>query len=1089
VVVAACVIIALATAAPAAQVGADATTTSSTTATSTPASTDSTTTTTTTGTTTASTDTTMPTPPSTTTTSTPSGPVTFTAGGSVNQVYTYGHATGIDVELLDDTGTVVQTGTTDAQGAYLFQEVTKGTGYVVREGGDGGPESGPLTVTDPGDNPPQSFYDGITLHEGFGYLPTRDGTLLSVNITFPKDGSKPPWPVVMDYSGYDPSQPGDPPQEAAFYPYDGYVTVGVNMRGTTCSGGRFSFFEPLQSTDGYDAVEALAAQSWSNGNVGLVGISYSGYSQLYVAATDPPHLRAITPLSPFGDTYRGILYPGGILNDGFALSWATDRQDAARPANDQWVKDRIAGGDTTCAANQVMRLQSENMLAEIQPGRFDERPLGDYLDTTTFVDKIDVPVYLASQFQDEQTGGSAMEDATILDTHPDFKAVFTNGTHVEGLGPTELPRVLEFIDFYVGMKIPKLGAELRVGVPPALESIFGGPITLPYDRFSSYTSYAAALAAYQAEPPIRIRWENGGKAGLEGSPYSVDDTGYSAWPIPGTTAQRWYLQPDSQLSTSPPTVADDQARGSSSYIYDPTTRRAETCDGCGQGDMWIQHPNVQWDPLSEGNSLSFTTPAYAKATAYAGTGSVDLWIKSSAADTDFEAELTQVYPNGTEQLIQSGWLRASRRKLDDARSTTLLPYETQLAGDAEPIPPDQYVLVRIPLFPFAEIISAGAKLRLNIQAPGGNQPFWSYDDLPGTSTNTIGHSVGFPSSVALPLIPVNNALLATTAKYGTPNPCVVAGVTDQSPSDRGQPCRPYHPARQATNVTATGSPTGVNVSWTAPAAWADGTDGPVTGYLVTENPTGRTVTVPGDVTTASFTTESPDQSVDYTVQAQYGADTAPASDASLSTFTSPAERFVHAAYLSLLGRPVDTGGLAFWLAKLAGGTTRSQMALSLTASSEYRRAEVAATYQAILGRQPTTAEATAGLAYLGPPNANPLRAELLGSDEFWNLSGKTQTGFAQHLYQAGLGRAPDAASIAYVKSQLGAGRTRQQVAAWLLSTHEAETHRIALWYQQYLGRTPSATESAFWAGQLDAGHTEPAVIAQLVGSNEYLTRA
>ena len=151
---------------------------------------------------------------------------------------------------------------------------------------------------------------------GFNYIPTRDGTLLSANITFPTDGSPGPWPVLLDYSGYDPSQPGQTPSEAAMFPYQGYVVVGLNMRGTGCSGGAFDYFEELQDLDGYDAIETLAHQTWSNGNVGMVGISYMGISQLFVAQTRPPHLRAITPLSVIADTVRSTLAPGGILNDG-----------------------------------------------------------------------------------------------------------------------------------------------------------------------------------------------------------------------------------------------------------------------------------------------------------------------------------------------------------------------------------------------------------------------------------------------------------------------------------------------------------------------------------------------------------------------------------------------------------------------------------------------------------------------------------------------------------------------------------------------------------------------------------------------------
>src|SRR4051794_40597922 len=260
----------------------------------------------------------------------------FTVHGSVNQVSVTGLAPGATVTLRHGGASVPLVhhdwdpaqDVADSQGAYLFREVPAGTGYTVVSGGQ---ESDPVAVTTMDDAPDASFYQQPNmpvLGSGFGYIPTRDGTTLSANITFPNESVYPkPWPVLVDYSGYDPSTPNTTPSEAAMFPLQGYVVVGLNTRGTTCSGGAFDYFESLQSTDGYDAIEMLANQPWADGDVGMVGISYMGISQLFVGQTRPPHLRAISPLSVIADTFRSTLYPGGILNDGFALSWATERVD------------------------------------------------------------------------------------------------------------------------------------------------------------------------------------------------------------------------------------------------------------------------------------------------------------------------------------------------------------------------------------------------------------------------------------------------------------------------------------------------------------------------------------------------------------------------------------------------------------------------------------------------------------------------------------------------------------------------------------------------------------------------------------------
>jgi predicted acyl esterase len=830
--------------------------------------------------------------------------VPFKVRGSILQVETWGHPVGSTVELLDATDTPIKSGTADKLGALLFRDLTPAAGYKVREGGG---TSDPVTVTAQDDNPPQSFYTGqAPLSAGYGYITTRDGTKLATNVTLPNPAlaGPGPYPVVVEYSGYDPAQPGGAPQEAQIYPYFGYAVVAVNMRGTTCSGGAFWFFEEAQRSDGYDVIETVAQQPWSNGKVGMVGISYSGYSQLYVASTRPPHLKAITPLSPFSDGLGGILFPGGILNNGFALNWALDRQEAAKPAippfpnpdpdygGHQWVKNRINGGDTTCADNQTMRLQSQDLQAEIQRDRFNE-PKYSFLDGRSFIPRINVPTYISTQWQDEQTGGYAAEVAEMVKPNAYVRGEFTNGTHVDPLGPEDFLRVTEFIDLYVGEVRPtQQGAVFyRNGIIDGLKGIFGETMTLPPARFGGFADYASAKAFYESEPPIRIRYENGGcpavkngacstapdaEPGKEGQPYATNMTTFASWPLPNTSAERWYMQPDGQLALTAPTVADTEARASTPYVYDPTTKRKQTFDGSTEA-AWRSHPDVHWLPLTEGNSLSFTTPAFASKVNYTGHGSADLWVRSSAADTELEVTLTEVRPDGQEVYIQSGWMRARSRKLDVATSTELRPRHTFTQADSAPMPAGEFVPIRIEIFPFAHIMRPGSKLRVNIEAPGGNQDFWAFDALPGTHVNEIGHSAGMPSSIVLPLPADQRAAFFSPAAAPS---CNVAGVTTQSQSLRNQPCREYKPARVPTGVTATPNNGHIQVAWQAPPTWAGGSA--PTGYRVTVSPTNDTVDVPAGTTSLDYSNVGTGGTFTFKVAAKFDSVVAPSSDASLA---------------------------------------------------------------------------------------------------------------------------------------------------------------------------------------------------------------
>jgi hypothetical protein len=141
---------------------------------------------------------------------------------------------------------------------------------------------GTVQVLSVEDHPDPSLYDQ-ELAEGYGYLTVRDGVQLSVMVRFPSPDlyGPPPYPTVIEYSGYSPSDPDEPQPSTLLANLMGFAVVGVNMRGSGCSGGVFDVFSPAQAADGYDVVETVARQPWVlHGRPGMVGLSYPGISQL-----------------------------------------------------------------------------------------------------------------------------------------------------------------------------------------------------------------------------------------------------------------------------------------------------------------------------------------------------------------------------------------------------------------------------------------------------------------------------------------------------------------------------------------------------------------------------------------------------------------------------------------------------------------------------------------------------------------------------------------------------------------------------------------------------------------------------------------
>ena len=121
-------------------------------------------------------------------------------------------------------------GTVDAQGSLLFRNLDPGDGYTITSATA---DQRCATVADPTVNPPASFYASQPkLPEGgFGYITTRDGTTLSANVLLPGPADQGPYPTVVEYSGYDPSDPGSA-DLAQLYTAMGFAYVGVNIRGT-----------------------------------------------------------------------------------------------------------------------------------------------------------------------------------------------------------------------------------------------------------------------------------------------------------------------------------------------------------------------------------------------------------------------------------------------------------------------------------------------------------------------------------------------------------------------------------------------------------------------------------------------------------------------------------------------------------------------------------------------------------------------------------------------------------------------------------------------------------------------------------------
>ena len=667
-----------------------------------------------------------------------------------------------------------------------------GAGYYIQNDDSESVDwSGRFTVLAVDDIPDDSLYEKQILHgihhsvltgpdgeatDGFQYIEMRDGVLLSAMIRFPDEFlyGEGPYPTVIEYSGYSPSRPDRMDGGTTIANALGYATVSVNMRGSGCSGGVFDVFNRAQHADGYDIVEAVARQDWVlNNQVGMVGLSYPGISQLYVASTNPPSLAAIAPQSIIADAWE-MQWPGGIYNKGFTRSWVERREQEAQLGGASWVSDMIASGDEICEQNLQLSHHSIDFETFLR-GLPMRPPDADARDLNKLVEQVSLPVYVGGVFQDEQTGGQFAAFLDRFDSTDVLKVQLSNGRHPDGFSPESVARWHEFLEFYVSERIPEVNVLVRAFASAEFGNPFGmTDATLPADRFTQYESFPEALAAYQAEPTVRVLFENGAGTDIVGEPVARYEATYDSWPPAEALPVEWYLGDASLNPESGPETSIDQ------WAFDAAASDVNFFGPSGYQTMSLMW-DIEWSRFSEGNLVSYMTPAFPEAKVISGPGIVDLWVRSPVDDVMIQATLTEIRPDGKEVYIQGGWTRMGHFTEDGPD----LRLRTDYSQDQfQPVKIGEWELAKVQIPSFAHAFRAGSQLRLSISSPGRDHGTWQFETPVYASNPTfeLAHGEEWPSSLRLMTLPNIE-------------------IPDTYPDCwalRGQPCRDYQPVENIT---------------------------------------------------------------------------------------------------------------------------------------------------------------------------------------------------------------------------------------------------------------------------------------------------
>lgn len=542
---------------------------------------------------------------------------------------------------------------------------------------------------------------GASARRETGYLTVRDGVELAYEVIRPNDPQ--PHPVLLTYDGYDAGRNPDASYASRYLPR-GYALVGLSVRGTGCSGGVFDFFQPSEGPDGFEMVEWIARQPWSNGSVGMIGKSYPGITQLFVAETRPPHLSAIAPGHYYADAYRDVAFPGGIQNYGFASLWSFIAQPSYGV---QSLPNDLATQDQTCVQNlqKHARNARTNPFVQVQEHPFDA-PLVQNRSPERNLGRIQVPVFTALAWQDEQLSSRQSHSLQRFeDEGVEYRAVLSNGDHSMYRKNAQLAELDRFLEAHVEVR-----PVLRDGTP---------------------------LEDYLAEPPVTVYWEQGGHQPRWTT--TQEDWGDQATPM------RLYLGADGSLTGQAP------GAGPASDGYAHSAAGSQ-----GIGNPRYGHssfPDVyMWDKVAppEGAALAYTTAPFTQDTVLLGSASADLWITATAPNVDLQVTLTEIRSDGQEVYVQQGWLRTKQRATDPHRSSALLPVQTHTVEDVRAVSASEPSLARVEVFPFGHVVRQGSRLRLWIEAPTVLPQLWAFALDPTPAQVTVWRDAAHPSSLVLP---------------------------------------------------------------------------------------------------------------------------------------------------------------------------------------------------------------------------------------------------------------------------------------------------------------------------------------------------
>ena len=593
-------------------------------------------------------------------------------------------------------------------------------------------------------------------------VPMRDGVKLVTDIYFPAIGGRRAegqFPVILERTPYN-KLGAAKVTDGKYYARRGYVCVAQDVRGRFESEGEWYAFAK-EAPDGYDTVEWLGTQPWSDGRVGTKGSSYAGSDQCALATLDPPHLETMIVGVGASNYYHSSMRQNGALEQRFHV-----------------YVFRMALTSKEAKADPVLKAALLKAYSQIHEtvDRFPLREGATILRSLPSYERWAIDILTHGEYDDywKQRGYAPSE---YYDEHADVPTMYLGGWYDSYARNT--------CESYVKLNaIKKTDQRLYMGpwIHGGWEASFAGDVdfgtesTVHYNdfRLSWFDHYLKGMHTEVAEwSPVTIFIMGAGDDGgmrVDGAPGltadypgKINHGGYwrseSDWPLPGTKFTPYYLHGDGTISPERP----EGAALPSTYDFDPKDPVPTMGGGISAADPVMApgafdqrgrpdfHGSRDGLPLNNrADVLSFQTLTLEEDLEVTGPIEMHLWVSSSALDTDFTAKLLDIYPPGDEYPeglainITDSIIRARYRNGWDAPEmlTPGRPYELVFE-----------------LYPTSNVFRKGHSLRLDISS--SNWP--RFDVNPNTggplglersyeiARQSVYHDAERASHVVLPL--------------------------------------------------------------------------------------------------------------------------------------------------------------------------------------------------------------------------------------------------------------------------------------------------------------------------------------------------